>query len=236
MIPQRKWDQLLKHIHTGTATDLTTELLPETHDPLLPYSTDMKLQPLSPMIGFQCSPSVQPVYGRSGLYSSSGHQVVAPAPQNAFHRPPILPPNILDYWPGLGNDGLHVSWAHAVNSRSKLNDALIGESLEKVFLRMHVPFFFSCVVPVTLTPVFTGYRGKRVCQESVVCGSWGYIQEVKSSHTHSTLKQPVRVGIMLHCFGHSPLFFHFCRFSSLHSLWTPYTLIAVPSCPLVWAT
>lgn len=107
------------------------------------------------MIGFQCSPAVQPVYGRSGLYSSPGHQVVAPAPQNAFHRPPILPPNILDYWPGLGNDGLHVSWAHAVNSRSKLNDALIGESFcTKVFPFEKCTCLFVVVVvtPVSQSP------------------------------------------------------------------------------------
>lgn len=89
----------------------------------------MKLQPLSPMIGFQCSPSVQPVFGRGPtIFSSNGHvPVVTSGSSNGFHsRPPITPPNILDYFPGLGGDGLRVSWAHAVNSRSKLNSALMG--------------------------------------------------------------------------------------------------------------
>jgi len=92
----------------------------------------MKLQPLSPMIGFQCSPSVQPVFGRGPtIFSSNGHvPVVTSASSNGFHsRPPITPPNILDYFPGLGGDGLRVSWAHAVNSRSKLNSALMGDDL-----------------------------------------------------------------------------------------------------------
>lgn len=81
----------------------------------------MKLQPLSPMIGFQCSPAVQPVYGRGG-------PLFAPAPPSAgFHRPPLLPPHILDYFPGLAGDGLRISWAHAVNSRSRLNAALMGK-------------------------------------------------------------------------------------------------------------
>jgi len=35
----------------------------------------------------------------------------------------------LDYFPGLGGDGLRISWAHAVNSRSKLNAALINDDL-----------------------------------------------------------------------------------------------------------
>ena len=77
----------------------------------------MKLQPLSPMIGFQ---AVQPAY--APLFSAAS--VASPA---SFHaaRPP---PSLLDCFPGLGGDGLRVSWAHAVNSRARLAAALRGAS------------------------------------------------------------------------------------------------------------
>lgn len=113
-----------------------------------PRSFTMKLQPLSPMIGFQCSPSVQPVFGRGPIFSSHvvGHHVpvVSSVPSNGFHtRPPISPPSILDYFPGLGGDGLRVSWAHAVNSRSKLNSALIGENMACICVLIIIHDFAS---------------------------------------------------------------------------------------------
>lgn len=83
----------------------------------------MKLQPLSPMItGF--SPQVQPVYGRPLFSSSHSHH----------HRPVVTPPNLLDYFPGLSGDGLGITWAHGVNSRSRLASALHGESILSVDL------------------------------------------------------------------------------------------------------
>lgn len=81
------------------------------------------------MIGFQCSATVQPVFGRSPLFPANSHAVTAHAPTNGYHaRPSIAPPNLLDYYPGLAGDGLRITWAHAVNSRSKLNAALMSKS------------------------------------------------------------------------------------------------------------
>jgi hypothetical protein len=80
----------------------------------------MKLQPLSPMIGLGYSTAVQPVYG-SPIFSPT-------PPSAAFHRPSLLPPHILDYFPGLAGDGLRITFAHAVNSRSRLSAALMGKT------------------------------------------------------------------------------------------------------------
>ncbi|KAI1289167.1 Uncharacterized protein HDE_08759 [Halotydeus destructor] len=84
-----------------------------------------------PMLGFQCSATVTPVFGRSPLFTGSS---VPSVPTGAHHhyqsRPsPISPPSVLDYYPGLSGDGLRITWSHAVNSRSKLNAALMGDDL-----------------------------------------------------------------------------------------------------------
>jgi hypothetical protein len=55
------------------------------------------------------------------------------APQHqsntGYHsRAPIPPPNLVDYFP-INGDGLRLSWAHAANSRAKLNAALRGDEL-----------------------------------------------------------------------------------------------------------
>lgn len=141
----------------------------------------MKLQPLSPMIGFQCSPSVQPVFGRGPtIFSSNGHvPVVTSASSNGFHsRPPITPPNILDYFPGLGGDGLRVSWAHAVNSRSKLNSALMGMFLFDINL--------CCFTSSSPSPRFSDIvcQGFALlfCRRQNDSTSRGSNKEVKETH------------------------------------------------------
>ena len=78
------------------------------------------------MLGFQCSTTVtQPILGRP-IFPTSG-----PGPAVAFHAPRPQPPpmslspSLIDYFP-LNGDGLKLNWAHAVNSRTKLAQALAG--------------------------------------------------------------------------------------------------------------
>jgi len=78
------------------------------------------------MIGFQCSATVQPVFGRTSLFLPSP-QSSSPSSGFQARTASLSPPNILDYFPGLGGDGLRISWAHAVNSRPLLNQALMGK-------------------------------------------------------------------------------------------------------------
>ncbi|RWS29177.1 DUF2181 domain containing protein-like protein [Leptotrombidium deliense] len=75
------------------------------------------------MIGFQCSATVQPVFGRSALFPAP-HQASA---TSGYSRPStVLPPNLLDYFPNATGDGLRIKWAHAVNSRHQLTSAIIS--------------------------------------------------------------------------------------------------------------
>ena len=84
------------------------------------------------MIGFQCSATVQPVFGRTSLFPPTS-QSSSPSPGFQARTAPFSPPNILDYFPGLGGDGLRVSWAHSVNSRPLLNQALMGRFIKFSF-------------------------------------------------------------------------------------------------------
>jgi len=62
----------------------------------------------------------------NGGHSPSG----PPSAASLFgHRPAITPPNLLDYFPGLNNDGLRVTWFHAANTRAKLHAALQGNEI-----------------------------------------------------------------------------------------------------------
>ena len=65
--------------------------------------------------------------GSSPLSGSPTNGMTVPVP-SSHHRSSIVatPPNILDYYPGLGGDGLRISWYHAANSRSSLHAALTG--------------------------------------------------------------------------------------------------------------
>lgn len=73
------------------------------------------------MIGFQCSAAIsQPCIGRTLFPAAPTHQ-----PSGYHSRGPIAPPSLLDYF-SVNGDGLRVTWAHAVNSRAKLNAALRG--------------------------------------------------------------------------------------------------------------
>ncbi len=76
------------------------------------------------MIGFQCSATIsQPCIGRTLFPTAPQHQS-----NTGYHsRAPIPPPNLVDYFP-INGDGLRLSWAHAANSRAKLNAALRGET------------------------------------------------------------------------------------------------------------
>lgn len=78
------------------------------------------------MIGFQCSATVQPVFGRSPLYTSSPQQTSSGYQSRSSS---LSSPNLLDYFPAIANDGLRLSWAHGVNSRSLLNQALMGKKM-----------------------------------------------------------------------------------------------------------
>lgn len=71
----------------------------------------------------QSATIAQPCIGRT-LFPTPSHQ-----PNTGYHsRAPILPPNLVDYFP-ISGDGLRLSWAHAANSRAKLNAALRGDEL-----------------------------------------------------------------------------------------------------------
>jgi len=73
----------------------------------------------------QCSAAIQPCIGRAALFPT--HQ---PSASAGYHpRAPITPPNLLDYFPGVGGDGLRLTWAHAANSRAKLSAALTGDEI-----------------------------------------------------------------------------------------------------------
>ncbi|RWS13144.1 DUF2181 domain containing protein-like protein [Dinothrombium tinctorium] len=79
------------------------------------------------MIGFQCSATVQPVFGRSALFPTPPHQA---SPASGYSRPStVLPPNLLDFFPNAGGDGLRIKWAHAINSRHQLSSALMSDEL-----------------------------------------------------------------------------------------------------------
>ncbi|KAI2811240.1 hypothetical protein RDWZM_003902 [Blomia tropicalis] len=83
------------------------------------------------MIGFQCSTTItQPCLGRTIFPTTGPHpNVSANVGVAAFHqnRGPMSP-NLIDYFP-LNGDGLRLNWAHAVNSRSKLIQAISGDDL-----------------------------------------------------------------------------------------------------------
>jgi hypothetical protein len=77
------------------------------------------------MIGFQCSATIsQSCIGRTLFPSAPTHQT-----NTGFHSRPTVPAsNLVDYF-AVNGDGLRLSWAHAANSRAKLNAALRGEEL-----------------------------------------------------------------------------------------------------------
>lgn len=79
------------------------------------------------MIGFQCPATVQPVFGRTPLFPASPQQPSSPSSGYQARQASLSPPNLLDYFPGLAGDGLRLNWAHAANSRSLLNQALMGK-------------------------------------------------------------------------------------------------------------
>uniref|UniRef100_T1JVH8 Menorin-like domain-containing protein n=1 Tax=Tetranychus urticae TaxID=32264 RepID=T1JVH8_TETUR len=81
------------------------------------------------MIGFQCPATVQPVFGRTPLFPASPQQPSSPSSGYQARQASLSPPNLLDYFPGLAGDGLRLNWAHAANSRSLLNQALMGDEL-----------------------------------------------------------------------------------------------------------
>lgn len=101
------------------------------------------------MIGFQCSATIsQSCIGRTLFPSAPTHQT-----NSGFHSRPSVPAsNLVDYFQ-VNGDGLRLSWAHAANSRAKLNAALRG-SLESGEL-------IETLQPIFVLRRWTDDRGRR---------------------------------------------------------------------------
>jgi hypothetical protein len=50
--------------------------------------------------------------------------------------------NLLDYFLGASHDGIHVTWAHAVNDRDSLQQALYGTSNSEIALIISSPVIY----------------------------------------------------------------------------------------------
>lgn len=155
--------------------------------------------------------------GSSPLSGSPTNGMTVPVP-SSHHRSSIVatPPNILDYYPGLGGDGLRISWYHAANSRSSLHAALTGNwtltehtvwflSLSFVFSSFLI-FFLSLCQRVSSFPLLLAIFVVLIFTPKSVEKKGGSERESKS------------VWIVFKwIFGLKTIFFHSRLFSSLFS-------------------